>query len=106
VKTEMRNLIFWCFRGWLLLMAVSCGAAKPATQSPASEARSDRPSIEWEFKLDPLDVGRAEKWFEGGVPYRKEVMIPADWKGKAPWLIFGGANPLIHPSINPPSDDR
>ena len=156
VLHEARNVSF--IFGWFLLVAVSCGAAEPAARSAASEARSDRPSIDlsgqWEFKLDPLDVGRAEKWFQSRVPfermirvpgawnaqgvafdsekqlrdyegqrleeqkplnklgtlgvqreserlfsaypgpgwYRKEVTIPADWKGKVPWLIFGGVH--------------
>jgi hypothetical protein len=156
MKTTMRNFI--SLYGWFLLVSVNGAAAESATQSAASEARERRPSIdfsgEWEFKLDPLDVGRAQKWFEATLPYerrirvpgawnaqgvafksaeqlrayeekcleeqkalnklgtlgvqreserlfstypgpgwyRKEVTIPADWKGKVPWLIFGGVH--------------
>src|SRR5437867_3885270 len=71
---------------WLLLVTLSCGAAEPATQSASSEARADRPSIdlsgEWEFKLDPLDVGRAEKWFEGRVPYERMIRVPGAWNAE------------------------
>ncbi len=156
ILQEARNARFIC--GWLLLATLNCGAAEPATQNAVREAREKRPSIdlsgEWEFKLDPLDVGRAEKWFAGRLPYerrirvpgawnaqgvafdseqqlrdyegqrleeqkplnqlgtlgvqreserlfsaypgpgwyRKEVTIPAQWKGKVPWLIFGGVH--------------
>jgi len=80
------ELGFWCFRGWLLLVAVSCGAADPAARSAASEARTDRPSIdlsaEWEFKLDPLDVGRAERWFEGHVPFERMIRVPGAWNAQ------------------------
>src|SRR5262245_41233192 len=152
------ELGFWCFRGWLLLAVLNCGDAEPAPRSTANEVRTDRPSIDlsgqWEFKLDPLDVGRAEKWFESRVSfermirvpgawnaqgvafdsekqlrdyesqrleeqkplnklgtlgvqreserlfsaypgpgwYRKEVTIPADWRGEVPWLILAGGH--------------
>src|ERR1041385_4567071 len=80
------GLGFWCFRGCLLLVARNCGAAEPATQSASSQARSDRPSIdlsgEWEFKLDPLDVGRAEKWFEGRVPFERMIRVPGAWNAQ------------------------
>ena len=150
----MRNPIWTCW--WLLIAVAHCGGAERATQSAASAAQAARPSIdlsgEWEFKLDPLDVGRAEKWFDETVSYeraiqvpgawnaqgvafaseqalreyeekrleeqkslnrlgilgeqresarlfhvypgpgwyRKKVTIPADWKGRVPWLVFSG----------------
>ncbi|MCI0535611.1 MAG: hypothetical protein L0Z50_10330 [Verrucomicrobiales bacterium] len=142
----MRTIVI--ISGWLLLVTLNTNAAPPA----AAGARGERPSLdlsgEWEFKRDPLDVGRVEKWFGPGVRYdrsirvpgawnaqgvafesevllreyeqkflngrgllgedresaklfhvypgpgwyRKEVTIPADWKGKVPWLIFGGVH--------------
>src|SRR5213075_2391872 len=76
----------WCFCAWLLLAAVNCGAAEPTTPSATSAARTDRPSIdlagEWEFKLDPLDVGRAEKWFENRVPYERKIRVPGAWNAQ------------------------
>ncbi|MDB6026636.1 MAG: glycoside hydrolase family 2 sugar binding protein [Verrucomicrobiales bacterium] len=126
-----------------------------AVHAAENERRSSLDlSGDWEFKLDPLDVGRTEKWFEGKVPfertiqvpgswnaqgvgfasaeqlrnyeesraqeqkaandmgmlggqseagrlfhvypgpgwYRKQVKIPANWKGKIPWLIFNGVH--------------
>jgi beta-galactosidase/beta-glucuronidase len=37
---------------------------------------------EWEFKLDPLDVGRAEKWFEARVPYARKINVPGAWNAQ------------------------
>src|SRR5439155_19600594 len=84
VLHEARNVSF--VFGWFLLVAVSCGAAEPAARSAASEALSDRPSIDlsgqWEFKLDPLDVGRAEKWFESRVPFERMIRVPGAWNAQ------------------------
>jgi len=67
-------------------VSVNCGAAEPATQSAASEAREKRPVIdlsgEWEFKLDPPDAGRAEKWFETSVPYERKIRVPGAWNAQ------------------------
>ena len=139
-----------CFRTILLC----CGFFLVETWCWAA----DRPAVdltgEWEFKLDPLDVGRALKWFDpvvsydrkihvpgawnaqgvafeseqqlrayedrrlveqkdlnkrgmlgrqresdrlfhaypGPAWYRRRVSIPADWKGKIPWLVFTGVH--------------
>ena len=150
----MHTLVTIC--GGFLLMMASDGPAQGASQSPAGAATERRLDLsgEWEFKLDPLDAGRAGKWFEGNVPfertirvpgawnaqgvgfesqaqlrdyeqqsldehkslnklgilgtqresarlfhvypgpgwYRKKVTIPADWKGKVPWLVFAGVH--------------
>src|ERR1051326_1763039 len=37
----------------------------------------------WEFKADPLDVGRAEKWFEDGVVYERQIQVPGAWNAQA-----------------------
>jgi hypothetical protein len=75
---------------------VNCGAAESATQREASEAQSKRPSIdlsgEWEFKLDPLDVGRAEKWFEARVPYDRKIRVPGAWNAQG--VAFESADQL------------
>ena len=152
----MRN--FTLIHSWLLVWALNSWAAEPPAQTSTRAAQAKRPAIdlsgEWDFKIDPLDVGRARKWFENAVPYerkirvpgawnaqgvafeseaqlrkyeqkcfeeqkslnnlgtlgkegesaklfsvypgpgwyRKKVTIPADWKGKVPWLIFHGVH--------------
>lgn len=57
----------------LLLVAAPCAA-------------SYRPSMdlsgEWEFKLDPLDAGREEKWFEARIPYPKKLQVPGAWNAQ------------------------
>ncbi|MBI4660268.1 MAG: hypothetical protein HY735_15630 [Verrucomicrobia bacterium] len=59
--------------------------ADPAQSAPANE-RAARPTLdlsgEWEFKLDPLDVGRAEKWFNAGVPYERIIRVPGAWNAQ------------------------
>jgi beta-galactosidase len=86
------GLGFWCFDS----VSVNGAAAEPTTQSAASEAREKRPSIdlsgEWEFKLDPLDVGRAEKWFEARVSYERRIRVPGAWNAQA--VAFESADQL------------
>ena len=94
MKTNIRNLVL--IHGWLLLVSVNGAAAESATQSAASAAREKRPSMdlsgEWEFKLDPLDVGRAEKWFEGRVPYERRIRVPGAWNAQG--VAFESAEQL------------
>jgi hypothetical protein len=82
--------------GWLLLVSVNGAAAEPATQSAASEAREKRLSTdlsgEWEFKLDPLDVGIAQKWFVAPVPYERRVRVPGAWNAQG--VVFESADQL------------
>jgi hypothetical protein len=39
-------------------------------------------SGEWEFKLDPLDLGRAEKWFAAREPYKRKIRVPGAWNAQ------------------------
>ncbi|MCI0537262.1 MAG: hypothetical protein L0Z50_18770 [Verrucomicrobiales bacterium] len=77
----MRHLI-------LIWSAVLLAAATPgmAAENSARSAPPGRPSVdlsgEWEFKLDPLDVGRAEKWFETRVPYELKIHVPGAWNAQ------------------------
>jgi hypothetical protein len=57
----------------ILLGMLSC----PAAERPAVDL-----SGEWEFKLDPRDAGRAEKWFEPGVPYDRTIRVPGAWNAQ------------------------
>jgi beta-galactosidase len=51
----------------------------------------ERPSMDltgaWEFKIDPLDVGRAEKWFDRTVPYDRQIQVPGAWNAQG--VAFG-----------------
>lgn len=74
----MRNIVvIFC---WLPLLTLNFDARA------AAEARGERPSIDlsgdWEFKLDPLDVGRAEKWFEAAVAYQRTIRVPGAWNAQ------------------------
>jgi hypothetical protein len=60
-----------------------------ALQTQALAADGDagqRPSLElsgeWEFRLDPDDVGKTEKWFEGNVPFDKKIRVPGAWNAQ------------------------
>ncbi len=143
---------------WFLVVSLNFAPDELAAQRAARAAVRAAPGLsrdlsgEWEFKMDPLEVGRAQKWFEDSVRYerkiqvpgawntqgvayesesvlreyetkllneqkqlfglgtlgkeaesaklfsvypgpgwyRKRITIPADWKGKIPWLVFGG----------------
>jgi hypothetical protein len=63
----MRNSLI--IYGWLVLLTLHGMAAQPRPEEAHAERSSLDLSGEWEFKMDPLDVGRAEKWFEEMVPY-------------------------------------
>ncbi len=58
--------------------------ARPIETLPGPSA--DRPSFdlsgEWEFKMDPRDVGREEKWFEVGAPYDRKIRVPGAWNAQ------------------------
>ena len=47
---------------------------------------STRPTIdlsgEWEFKLDPLDVGRGERWYDKTVSYERRIHVPGAWNAQ------------------------
>jgi beta-galactosidase/beta-glucuronidase len=77
----MRN--FTWIRSWLLVLALNSGAAEPPAQTSSRAAQAKRPAIdlsgEWEFKMDPLDVGRAQKWFEDTVPFERRIRVPGAW---------------------------
>ena len=66
---------------WFLAVTLSLRAAELAAQTVSQEFL--RPSIdlsgEWEFKLDPLDSGRADKWFEEAVRYERRIQMPGAW---------------------------
>jgi beta-galactosidase len=146
--------IFPLISAWFLVATLNFEAIESTAQTAAQEPSRLAMDLsgEWEFKVDPLDVGRVGKWFEESVRYerkirvpgawntqgvayesesllrdyetkllaeqkqlfglgtlgkesesaklfsafpgpgwyRKKVTIPAAWKGKVPWLVFGG----------------
>src|SRR5260221_8790230 len=68
----MRNLL--TIFVWLLISALKCGATDGRAVIDLSG--------EWEFKLDPLDVGRTQKWFEESVPYERKIQVPGAWNAQ------------------------
>jgi beta-galactosidase len=67
-----------CFRTILLC----CGFFLVETWCWAA----DRPSVDlsgaWEFKIDSLDVGRTERWFDPIVPYDRKIQVPGAWNAQ------------------------
>jgi beta-galactosidase len=39
-------------------------------------------SGEWEFRMDPEDRGRAEKWFEPGAVFDRKIRVPGAWNAQ------------------------
>src|SRR5262245_30783843 len=52
----------------------------------SSGGAAERPRIDlsgpWEFRLDPLDVGRSERWFEDRVPFGRTLNVPGAWNAQ------------------------
>ena len=63
------------------LAILLCVSPVTATDCAAAE----RPRIDlsgaWEFKLDPLDVGRSERWFEDQCR-SSEIHVPGSWNAQ------------------------
>jgi hypothetical protein len=53
----------------------------------AKSAPAERPQLDlsgvWEFKLDPLDVGKTEQWFDGHVAFERKIRVPGSWNAQA-----------------------
>ena len=66
----------------LKTILLSCGFLLVETYCWAA----DRPSVDlsgaWEFKLDPLDVGRAERWFDANIAYNRQIQVPGAWNAQ------------------------
>jgi len=39
-------------------------------------------SGEWEFRIDPLDVGLTERWFETPVSFERKIQVPGAWNAQ------------------------
>lgn len=67
-----------------LLVSMPAGRTQeiPAAR-PASSARAVIDlSGQWEFRMDPDDRGRAEKWFEIGTPFDRKIAVPGAWNAQ------------------------
>ena len=61
-----------------LALAMAAGSAWAQAVSRESVDLSG----EWEFRMDPDDRGRAEKWFEGNVPFDRKIRVPGAWNAQ------------------------
>jgi len=64
------------------LALLACVALLTMTDSVCAE----RPRIDlcglWEFKLDPLDVGKTDRWFDDHVPFERKIRVPGAWNAQ------------------------
>jgi hypothetical protein len=70
----------------LILTLVALGFTAAAEAQGLGNGARLRPSLdlsgEWEFRLDPDDVGRTAKWFEGNVPFDQKIRVPGAWNAQ------------------------
>jgi beta-galactosidase len=67
---RLRMILHCC--GFLLVESWCCAADRPFVDLTGA----------WEFKIDPLDVGRTEKWFDPNVPYDRKIDVPGAWNAQ------------------------
>ena len=73
-----------------LTFVITCAAVDVPPPSPAvvdTVFRSDlRPWLsldgEWDFVLDPKDVGESERWFSTGKPFEMRIRVPGAWEAE------------------------
>src|ERR1051325_5334296 len=71
----------------ITLLCLGSALATRAQNSPeSSPAAPGRDTIdlsgEWEFRMDPEDRGRAEKWFEPGTAFDRKILVPGAWNAQ------------------------
>ena len=59
-----------------------CAQSPAPTRSPASTRDTIELSGEWEFRMDPLDVGKTERWYEKTVPFDRKINVPGAWNAQ------------------------
>jgi hypothetical protein len=68
------------------LLALALSAVTEMQGFAASDATGKRPSLdlsgEWEFRLDPDDVGKAARWFAGNVSFDRKITVPGAWNAQ------------------------
>jgi hypothetical protein len=73
-----------------LTLVITCRGADVAPPSPAvvnTVFRSElRPWLsldgEWDFALDPKDIGENERWFSTGKPFDMKIHVPGAWEAQ------------------------
>lgn len=73
-------------RTWRLFLTLLCSITFTQGLNAQIDPPRDRRAVdlggEWEFQMDPLDVGRAEKWFDAGHPFRRTIRVPGSWNAQ------------------------
>ena len=39
-------------------------------------------SGEWEFRMDPHDAGKTERWHEASTPFDRKITVPGAWNAQ------------------------
>ena len=65
---------------------LACQVLFFTTAIATAALREERPTLdlsgEWEFRIDPTDAGRNEKWFAPGTPFPELLRVPGAWNAQ------------------------
>ena len=68
------------------LIAILIAAMIPLHPGRAAVPAGSRATVdlggEWEFRLDPSDVGRTEKWYASATPFERVIRVPGSWNAQ------------------------
>jgi hypothetical protein len=77
---------FQFYKACRLIMALFCGAGISVNLGAVVDVPRDPRAVDlggdWEFRLDPMDVGRDRKWFETAEPFERVIRVPGSWNAQ------------------------
>ena len=80
---ESRRFFFRKVLTGVCLLFASSKTSAADVASHSANNRSSRPSLdlsgEWDFKIDPFEVGQREKWFEKSHVFERKMPVPGAW---------------------------
>src|SRR5690242_14472743 len=73
-----------------LAFVITFAAADVSPPSPAVVDTAFRSDLrrwlsldgEWDFALDPKDIGESERWFSRGKPFEMRIRVPGAWEAE------------------------
>ena len=65
-----------------LLTILLAGLAGLAPSISAAERAGIDLNGAWEFRIDPQDVGGAQAWSAGTVPFPRQITVPGAWQAQ------------------------
>jgi beta-galactosidase len=64
-----------------LVPALCAQSTAPARPSPSLRHTIDL-SGEWEFRMDPFDVGKTERWYDKTASFDRKINVPGAWNAQ------------------------